>query len=213
MRLFHGAVFAALCCCTALHCDDIDNIDQQADASASNVIPVPEAQKQYNQPTQVNAVIVNKNGEMSETQYTYDPNQGGVVINNYYEVAGPDCSIYFPLWGIGFLWWSGFWVDGDGYYWDGYRYRYCNYPHWHNHWNNYWHGTWYNKRRGYYHAHGGRQGNFDHNRGMHRPAHGGPREGGGPRGGGGPHGGGPHGGGGGHGGGGHGGGHGGGGRH
>jgi hypothetical protein len=193
MRLFQFAVVSALCCCpaVAVHCDDYEDSDamsaDQANNAASTVIPVPEARSQYNSPTPVDAVVVDKDGNMTQTQYTYDPNQGGVVINNYYQVGGPDASIYFPLWGIGFLWWSGFWVDSYGYYWNGYGYGYVRSARWGNHWNNYWHSNWNNKWNNY---HGGNRGNYQHNGGVNRPANHARSGGGGrARGGGGGHGG------------------------
>lgn len=218
-------VAASLCCNLPvdLYCEGnirltADDSDQQ---SASNVIPLPEAEKEYDSPTPVDAIVVDKDGDMSEQQYTYDPDAGGVVINNYNEVSGPDCSIYFPLFAVGFIWWGGYWCDHDGYYWSGHGYHRANYNHWHNHWNNYWHNNWNNKWHQYSQRHpnsqyarGANRQSFSHHQGMSRQGHQ-PQyrqRGFGGRSGGGGHGGG-RGGGGGHGGGGHGGGHGGGGGH
>ncbi len=229
MDLVRYIAASVLCCLPAMVVHSADNIIQiadtpdappdQGDESTSKVVPLPEAEQQYSEATPVDAIIVDKDGNMTERQYTYDPAQGGVVINNYNQVAGPDCSLYFPVFGVGFLWWGGYWVDYNGYYWNGYGWGYVNYNRWHGRWNNYWHHNWNNKWNGYRRAHpnsrhaGGHngRGNFHNNRGMNRQSHSQMRRQGGQgghggqggRGGGGGHGGGGHGGGG-HGGGGHG---------
>lgn len=200
MRIVHFAIISALCCCTAaaLHCADTTD---QANSDASTVVPLPEAQQQYTSATPVDAIVVDKDGNMSERQYTYDPNRGGVVINNYYQVAGPDCSLYFPAFGVGFLWNNGFWVDSQGYYWNGIGFGFVGYGYWNSHWNYYWHHNWNNRwnhyrsshPHGHWSGHGGHGARNVNRGGMHRPSSHASRGGGGHGGG---HGGGGHGGGG-----------------
>lgn len=167
-----------------------ENAVQVIPAAPTIVVPVPEADQLYPAATPVETIIVNKNGTMIEGQYTYDPEQGGVVINNYEEVAGPGASLFFPTMTVGMLWWNGYWVDHEGYYWNGRTWSQVNDPHWHDNWNHYWNDNWNNKWNRYRQQHPDAQnkyrrdgGTFRHGGGMNRPSHE-PRRGDGARGGG-----------------------------
>jgi hypothetical protein len=146
-------------------------------AAPTTVVPVPEADQLYSTVTPVDTIIVDKNGNMTETQYNYDPDQGGVVINNYNEVAGPGASLFFPAMTVGMLWWGGYWVDHNGDYWNGRTYVQVNDPHWHDNWDHYWKGNWDNKWNQYREQHPEAQnryrrdgGTFLHRQGMDRRA-------------------------------------------
>lgn len=81
-------------------------------------------------------VIVDSNGNTYEQTYYYDPSLGGLDIDPSF--AGPGASIYIPSLGMGYLWYNGYWVDQQGYYWNGRERVYINYPDWHEHWHGYW---------------------------------------------------------------------------
>lgn len=191
-------MFSTICLLSAIGVyADSDSILRVQASSVSTVVPLPEADQQYSTSTPVNAIIVKKNGEMSQAQYPYDPDQGGVVINNYDDVNGPGSSLFFPAFGVGMLWANGYWADQSGYYWNGNRYVSVNNDHWDDHWNNYWHNDWNNKWNNYKRQHpearniqGQRNGSFEHRQGMDRRSnpprggrgfHGGGRGGGGRR--------------------------------
>jgi hypothetical protein len=185
MRFFRFAIATTLCCTSGLlvHCDDNSSglapqSSSQPSSSSTRVIPVPEVEQKYSSPTPVNAVVVDRNGNMTETRYTYDPDQGGVVINNYEEISGPGSSVFFPEDEVGLMWWDGFWVDHEGYYWNGANFVLVDDPGWRGRWDQYWQRDWRNKWNGYRQGRpNGRSGggpyraNFDHRHGMNRPSH------------------------------------------
>lgn len=181
--IFFGAFFLG-------SCSGNTYLAEGSDAQSSySVIPLPEADNKYDTSTPVDTIVVDKYGTMTETQYPYDPDKQGVVINNYEDVAGPNASVFFPAFEVGLLWWGGYWTDHDGYYWDGDHYAYINDPHWHDHWDHYWNRDWNNKWNQYRqdhpnagHQYGRNGGNFQHHHGMNRPDH--PPRGGGHHGGG-----------------------------
>jgi hypothetical protein len=98
-------------------------------------IGVPGIMFSNQQPIQV--VIVDGSGSSYEQTVYYNPAIGGVDLNASW--AGPNASIYIPSLGTGYLWANGFWVDQDGYYWNGDQRIFINNPHWHDHWSGYWH--------------------------------------------------------------------------
>lgn len=126
-------------------CTSIASADTGSSGSGTNVIPIPGGDQEFTQPTPIETIVVDKNGNVIEKQYTYDPNQGGVVINNNEEIGGDDASLFFPMFEMGFIWASGYWVGHDGNYWNGHEYVNINNNHWDDHWNNYWHNNWNNK--------------------------------------------------------------------
>ncbi len=111
------------------------------------------------QPVQV--VIVDSNGNTYEQTAYYDSSIGGVNIDTRW--AGPGASIYIPTLGLGYLWYNGFWVDQEGYYWNGQSRVYISDPQWRDHWHHYWndhrhdgwngggwgHEGWHNKGQGW----------------------------------------------------------------
>lgn len=84
----------------------------------------------------IQAVIVDSNGNASEQTFYYNPDIDGVDIDA--SMAGPDASIYFPSLGTGYIWYNGYWVDQDGYYWNGQARIFINHPHWKERWTGYW---------------------------------------------------------------------------
>src|SRR5271170_5751283 len=88
-------------------------------AAAETVVPIPEADQNCSSSSQVKAIIVDKKGDMTQTEYVCDPDQGGVVINNNEADWGEGASLFFPAFEMGLLWDDGVWVDEEGYYWDG----------------------------------------------------------------------------------------------
>ncbi len=119
--------------------------------TTNNVVPIPGVD--YSQPTPVQTIVVDSNGNMSEKTYTYDPNQGGVVIINNNQVSGNNASLFFPLFMMGFMWAEGYWVGHNGAYWNGNHYTYVSNKNWNNNWNNYWHNNWNNKWQNYWNQH------------------------------------------------------------
>jgi hypothetical protein len=154
------------------------------ESTSSTVVPIPEADQAYSSPTPLKAIVVDKQGNMTETEYTYDPEAGGVVINNEENIYGDGSSLFFPALEVGFLWAGGYWVDHEGYYWNGNHYANEKNPAWHDQWDHYWNRDWNNKWNNYRQQHPqnfkkGSSQNRDFNRhgGVSRPAHAGSRGG------------------------------------
>lgn len=102
------------------------------------------------QPVQV--IIFDSNGNTYEQTAYFDPSSEGINIDTSW--AGPGASIYIPSLGLGYLWYNGFWVDQEGYYWNGPRRVYIADPQWKEHWRHYWHKHRHNDERGGW-GHGG----------------------------------------------------------
>ena len=87
------------------------------------------------QPIQV--IVIDANGRIFERTVTYNPSLGGIDIDTSW--AGPNASIFIPALGIGYVWYNGYWVDQEGYYWNGsQRVTVPHIPQWREHWNHYW---------------------------------------------------------------------------
>lgn len=98
----------------------------------------------------IEVVIIDSQGHIYHQVVPYNPEIGGIDIN--IAEFGPHSSIYFPDLGFGYVWYNGYWVSEEGYYWDGQRRVYINDPNWKNYWVHYWQGNQYNKvRRGPWH--------------------------------------------------------------
>jgi hypothetical protein len=111
----------------------------------------------------VTVVIVNSNGNSFEQQANYDPAVGGINIDTSW--AGPGASIFIPDLNTGYVWYNGYWVDREGYYWNGKERVYLSDPQWKEHWRHYWHehrphgwhrwgGNWHNHHNEDWHGHG-----------------------------------------------------------
>ena len=61
--------------------------------------------------TQVDAVVLDKSGNMSEQQATFNPATGTVNVN---VEPGPNASVFFPDFGDRYLWNDGHWVNKSG---------------------------------------------------------------------------------------------------
>ncbi len=85
----------------------------------------------------IEVIIIDNNGNAYRQFVYYNPAIGGIDLDTSW--AGPDASIYFPAWGLGYVWYNGYWVDASGYYWNGSRRIYIDYPNWNNYWTTYWH--------------------------------------------------------------------------
>ncbi len=128
--------------------------EQMKNMEKTNVVPVPEVSDKYgNNPASVNTIIINNNGDVTTANYPYDPDQGGIVINNNVDVGGPGCSLFFPGFGVGFLWYNGFWCDGLGYYWNGFGWGFCGFGGWPGYWHGYWYHHWSRSWHHYYSHH------------------------------------------------------------
>ena len=101
--------------------------------------------------SQVNAIVVDGNGNMSQQVFPYNPQTQEADVGN--ASGGDNASIYFTLFMMGFMWWDGYWVGHNGSYWNGHTNVYVNNVNWNNHWNNYWHNTWNQKWNNYYNQH------------------------------------------------------------
>lgn len=87
------------------------------------------------QPIQV--VVVDSNGNTYERTAYYNSATGGIEIDASW--VGPNASIYIPSLSTGYLWYNGFWVNQEGYYWDNGRRVYVpDIPQWKTHWSGYW---------------------------------------------------------------------------
>lgn len=107
---------------------------------ADNQIVIPREDVNVSSPTQLQAIVVDPNGNVTEQECTYDPQTQVVVVDS--QNSGENASVFFPLLSMGFLWWDGYWVDRDGYYYNNNRWVRVNDDHWDNHWNNYWNKNW-----------------------------------------------------------------------
>ncbi|MCB1067764.1 MAG: hypothetical protein KDK56_06225 [Simkania sp.] len=101
--------------------------------------------------SQVNAIVVDGNGNMSQQVFPYNPQTQQVDVGDANQ--GQNASIYLTLFMMGFMWWDGYWVGHNGYYWNGHTNVYVKNVNWNNHWNNYWHNTWNQKWQTYYNKH------------------------------------------------------------
>lgn len=111
-----------------------------------------------NQAQPVKVIIVDSNGRTFEQTANYDPSAGGIDIDTSW--AGPNASIYIPSLGVGYVWYNGYWVDQEGYYWNGTQRVAVPYiPQWREHWNHYWRA-----HRGGSHGSESWQGNREGNR-------------------------------------------------
>jgi hypothetical protein len=105
----------------------------------------------------IQAIIVDSSGNTVEQTVYYNPSLGGVDLNASW--AGPNASIYFPAYNTGFIWYNGFWVSPEGYYWNGGKRVYVSHPHWGNYWSGYWHGRnhwqgdWHSRQKVNVHVH------------------------------------------------------------
>ncbi len=124
-------LLSGILCLVTVGCKDPSKlaVEQTPVQRTSQVIPLPEAAE--NVPSEpIDAIVVDKNGVMEQTQYPYDLDQGGVVINSDDEVFGEGASIFFPAFEVGLLWWGGYFVDNEGLYWNGHQYEHVQDPNW-----------------------------------------------------------------------------------
>lgn len=117
----------------------------------------------------IEVLITDSYGNTYRQIVDYDPLIGGIDIDTGW--AGPYASIYLPAWGIGYVWYNGYWVDESGYYWDGPRRVYIDYPEWNNYWVTYWGKVRRGDRDGhwwYKHWHGDHDGRWQRDHGHDR---------------------------------------------
>ena len=88
----------------------------------------------------IQATIVDRNGQNYQQTVYYDPAIRGVDLDARW--AGPNASIYFPTLNTGYVWYNGYWVNPEGYYWNGGN-RYSVGPTWNDYWGGYWKGRGY----------------------------------------------------------------------
>lgn len=88
----------------------------------------------------IQAVIVDSNGNSFQQTVYYNPSAGGIDLDTSW--AGPNASVYFPSLNTGYVWYNGYWVSPEGYYWNGGNRLYVG-PTWNNYWTNYWSGRNY----------------------------------------------------------------------
>jgi hypothetical protein len=118
----------------------------------ATVIKIEGASITQAQPVKV--IIVDSNGRTFEQIANYDPSAGGIDIDTSW--AGPNASIFIPSLNIGYVWYNGYWVNQEGYYWNGTQRVAVPYiPQWREHWNHYWQA-----RRGGEGWQGGREGRW-----------------------------------------------------
>jgi hypothetical protein len=92
----------------------------------------------------VNAIIIDGDGNTVEKTFVYDPAVSGIDVGIQ---GAPMTSIYFPDSNTRYIWYNGYWVGEDGYYWDRGHRGYVNMPtwnvYWGGYWNNHWHDSWH----------------------------------------------------------------------
>lgn len=113
----------------------------------------------------IQAVIVDTAGNTVEQTVYYNPALGGVDLDT--SLAGANASVYFPSFGTGYVWYNGYWVDPNGYYWNGSARVSAGHPHWREYWSGYW------GRRSHWHGEvGGRIGVYSRGSGhVHENIH------------------------------------------
>lgn len=98
---------------------------------------------QHGQP--VRAVIIDQYGTPDERVAYYNPAYEGIDLDLSW--AGPNASIYFPDLNQSYLWYNGFWIDKEGYYWSNGHRVFINDPNWQRYWSGYWkkypHENWH----------------------------------------------------------------------
>lgn len=118
--------------------------------------------------TQVDAVLLDKSGTMSESQATFNPATGTINVDIE---PGPNASIFLPDFGDRYLWRDGHWVNKAGYYYQNGTPVSIGVADWDSHWNNYWNHTWHDNWHRYYDNHPGNRtgwrGNRDWNHHWH----------------------------------------------
>lgn len=117
----------------------------------------------------IEVLITDSYGNTYRQIVDYDPLIGGIDIDTSW--AGPYASIYLPAWGIGYIWYNGYWVDELGYYWNGPRCLYIDYPRWDNFWVTYWERVRRGERDGHWwdrHRHGDYDGRWQRDHGHDR---------------------------------------------
>jgi hypothetical protein len=101
----------------------------------ATVIKIEGANVAQAQPVKV--IIIDSNGRTFEQTANYDPAVGGIDIDTNW--AGPNASIFIPSLNVGYVWYNGYWVNQEGYYWNGsQRVAVPQIPQWREHWNHYW---------------------------------------------------------------------------
>ena len=118
---------------------------------AADEIMIPREDVNVSSPTQVQAIVLDSNGNMTEEEYTYDPDTQVIVINS----GGDNASVFFPLFATGFIWWNGYWVNREGYYYDNDRWVHVDDHDWDGHWNGYWNNHWDNHWHNHWNNHHG----------------------------------------------------------
>jgi uncharacterized membrane protein YgcG len=123
----------------------------------TNEVPIPNGNEMLNSNTSsngkqtVDAIVTDNQGNMSEQQLPYNPNNQTVIVNNNY--GGDNASLFFPAFELGFMFWAGYWVGHNGSYWNGSHYVHVTNVNWNQHWHNYWNHTWAPKWHNYYNQH------------------------------------------------------------
>lgn len=118
--------------------------------AADAQVMIPNSEMNAESPTPVQVIVTDSNGNVTEQEATYDPDTETVSVN---APTGDDASIFFPLLGLGYLWWDGNWVNGDGEYYENNRWVHIDNDDWNHHWNNYWNHDWDNHWHNYWNEH------------------------------------------------------------
>lgn len=106
-----------------------------ADAEAI-VINLGGSEAAFTDQQAIQVVIVDGNGNAVERTVNYNPSLGGIDIDASW--AGPNASIYVPNLNQSYLFYNGYWIDQNGYYWNNGQRQSLNDPQWNTHWSHYW---------------------------------------------------------------------------
>ena len=97
--------------------------------------------------TELNAIVLDKNGQMSEQKATLNPANSAINVN---VTPGEQASVFFPELGERYLYSNGNWVNKAGYYYNNNSPVYVGTPGWDASWNDYWNNNWHNHWNNYY---------------------------------------------------------------
>lgn len=105
--------------------------------------------------TKIDAVVLDKSGNMSEQSATFNPATGSVNVN---VEPGENASVFFPDLGDRYQWYNGHWVNKAGYYYENNQPVSIGVDNWDTQWNNYWNHHWHDNWHRYYDNHPGGTG-------------------------------------------------------
>jgi hypothetical protein len=130
-------LLSALTICASLFCEEVQ-------IKTTDYSDLPKGT------TQLDAIVLDKNGQMTEQKATL--NGSSVSVN---VAGGENASVFFPDLGERYVWNGGHWVNKAGYYYVNNEPVYAGIEGWDGSWDNYWNHHWNDHWNRYYNGHHG----------------------------------------------------------